>query len=319
MRDPEACHDLALAHLEARRIPEAVAAYREAAESGFDANICRAGLWTSWMLLGRFEQAWLQSRAIEASGVPDPHRLWDGEPFDGKRVMLRCLHGLGDTIQFIRYAPLIRRTATRLVVQAHPELVRILHCVSGIDEIVTWGEEPAWDSQVEVTELPRIFETTSETVPADVPYLHVGSTVKTSGRTRVGLIWNSSQWNLLRCVPFTMLKTALDSLGWNLFSLQFGPERLWLPPMRECEGDVLDTATDMLKLDLVITVDTLGAHLAGALGRPVWVLLPFEADWRWMLDRADSPWYPTMRLFRQPRPDDWSGALDELRHAARAF
>ncbi len=319
MSDPVECHRVAIEHLEARRIPEAISGFQQAAQAGFDANICRAGLWTSWMLLGQFDRAWSQSQEIEASGAHDPHRLWDGEPFDGKRVMLRCLHGLGDTIQFIRYAPMIRRTASRLIVQAHPELVRILRCVSGVDEVVTWGEEPAWDSQVEVTELPRIFETTLENVPADVPYLNVGDPAQPAERRRVGLIWNSSQWNPVRCVPFALLQNALDGLDWDLFSLQFGPERHFLPPTRPGEGDVLDTAVDMLHLDLIITVDTLGAHLAGALARPVWVLLPFEADWRWMLDRTDSPWYPTMRLFRQTRPDDWSGALDELRHAARAL
>jgi hypothetical protein len=129
---------------------------------------------------------------------------------------------------------------------------------------VTWGEEPAGDSQVEVTESPRIFKTTLENVPADVPYLNVGVPARTAGRRRVGLIWNSSQWNPVRCVPFALLRNALEGLDWDLFSLQFGPERHLLPPTRPDEGDVLDTAADMLNLDLVITVDTLGAHLAGA-------------------------------------------------------
>ncbi len=240
--------------------------------------------------------------------------------------MLRCLHGLGDTVQFIRYAPWVRREAQSLVVEAHPEITRLLRRVQGIDEVITWGAaapaiQPEWDAQIEVTELPRIFGTTVETIPADVPYLSVprSSTRAPSARKKVGVVWSSSQWNPARSVPAQLLASALRDLPWEVVSLQHGPERERFPVLHRNEGDVLDTANDMLGLDLVISVDTMTAHLAGALAVPVWVLLPFEADWRWMLHRSDSPWYPTMRLFRQGSPGDWPGVLEEVRRAALTF
>ncbi len=272
------------------------------------------------MLLGEFERAWAESDAIEKRGGVDPHRFWDGTPFNGKRVILRCLHGLGDTIQFIRYAPIIRAQAHNLIVETHPALVSLLRYAPGVDQVITWGQEapanpPEWDCQVEINELPRIFRSTPATIPSSVPYFRLPAPPKPkrTGRKRIGLIWSSSQWNPARSVPFELLTDALEGCSADLFSLQHGPDRNRLPTVRSYESDVLDTADDMLSMDLIISVDTMTAHLAGALGLPVWVLLPFAADWRWMLDRCDSPWYPTMRLFRQRSPGEWESALEALR------
>lgn len=277
------------------------------------------------MFLGQFDRAWAESAAIERRGAPDPHRFWDGKPLEGKRVMLRCLHGLGDTIQFIRYAPMIRESASHLIVEAHPELRRLLGHAPGMDEVVTWGVEgpetpPKWDTQIEVTELPRIFGANLETIPRNVPYLTLERREGSVGvRKRVGVVWSSSQWNLARCVPNQTVREALQDLPWDVYSLQHGPERNAFPTLRSSEGDVLDTAEDMLGLDLILSVDTMAAHLAGALALPVWVMLPFQADWRWMLGRSDTPWYPTMRLFRQPAPGDWASVLSDVQRAALAF
>ena len=304
--------------MEAREPAPALLAVDQAELLGYDADDCSALRWDCWMLLGDFERAWRESDAIAQRGRHDPHRFWDGLPFDGKRVILRCLHGLGDAIQFVRYAPLIRSRAQHLVVEAHPCLRRVLACVEGVDEVITWGEAaprvpPVWDSQVEVNELPRIFRTTVETIPAAVPYLRVGSARPKS--RRAGVIWSSSQWNPARSAPIEPLLQAFSGTGWELVSLQHGPDRDRIPTASPNEGDVFDTAVDMLGMDLIVSVDTMTAHLAGALALPVFVLLPFQADWRWMLHREDSPWYPTMRLFRQPKPGDWESALTELRRA----
>ena len=147
-----------------------------------------------------------------------------------------------------------------------------------------------------------------------MPYLNVPEQSRREAtRKRIGLVWASSQWNPARSVPVEALLNALHGCGADLISLQHGPGRDRITLARPEEGDVLDTAQDMQTMDLIISVDTMTAHLAGALGLPVWVLLPFEADWRWMLKRSDSPWYPTMRLFRQTRPGDWASALEPLR------
>ena len=147
--------------LAARRVGQALELYRRAEAAGYDVDQCAAGRWDCHMLAGHFELAWRESDAIAQRGTPDPHRFWDGRPLTGRRVMLRCLHGLGDTLQFIRYAPLIRKDAKSLTIEAQPKLKRLLEQSQLADCVTTWGEfGPPWDQQVEVMELPLIFRTT---------------------------------------------------------------------------------------------------------------------------------------------------------------
>ena len=302
-----------------RRVRQALELFDRAQAAGHGADDCAAGRWTCWMLLGRMEHAWRESDAIALRAAPDPHRFWDGEPLDGRRVMLRCLHGLGDTIQFIRYARELRTRVAHLIVEAQPKLMELLRGVDGIDQLITWGDaEPPWHKQIEVTELPRYFRTSLETIPAHVPYLRVPAAARerarlrmpSSGpRLRVGLNWAAGEWNAARSLSRDQL-APLASAGVWFYDLQFQPEAGITPT-------ILDTAADILQLDLVVTVDTMVAHLAGALARPVWTLLPFEADWRWMLNRDDTPWYPTMRLFRQPRPGDWTSVIAAVAQSLR--
>ena len=321
----QACFDEAGRFFRARRIEETLANLNEAEHLGFSPDECAAARWECWMLLGRFDRAWAESDLIAGRDSPDPHRFWDGQPFDGKRVIIRCLHGLGDTIQFIRYAPMIRRVAQRVIVECPPELVRLIQRVDGVDDVISWGDgtpaiAPGWDSQVEINELPRVFHATEKTIPRVVPYIKVTRpSVGSRPNKRVGLVWNSSQWNPARSVSLELLLDSLGGADWDLVSLQFGCDQDRLPSLCPDRSDVLDTAVHMLSLDLVVTVDTMTAHLAGALSLPVWVILPFEADWRWMLNRSDSPWYPTMRLFRQQAQGDWPSALEQLSRAALAF
>ena len=310
--------------LELRQTREACQLFSAAENLGYHPDACAAGRWTCHMLRGEFESAWCESDEIARRGNPDPHRFWDGQPLQGKRVLLRCLHGLGDTLQFIRYAPAIRERASRLTVEAQPALKRLIVTSDLADEVITWGEpEPRWDQQIEIMELPRIFRTTLRSIPNDVPYLKLrqaGLDPARRGRTlRVGLVWYSSAYNRARSLPFKALEPLLSIGGVEFFSFQAGEARAHV---RDCgyeilnlcnEDDLLATAQGVIEMDLVITVDTMMAHLAGALGRKVWTLLPFEGDWRWMLERSDSPWYPTMRLFRQPTPGDWATAVSRIR------
>ncbi len=328
--------DLAIQHLNRRRIREALDHFHSAEQAGYDSDQCAAGRWECHMLLGDFASAWEESDAIASRGAPDANRFWDGEPFTGRRVMLRTLHGFGDAIQFIRYAPLLRARAKSLVVQTHPELVSLFEPVPSIDRVITWGEDAAWDQQIEVMELPRAFRTTVATIPDTIPYIPVTRDLceqqraralgadKGSDKLKAGVVWAASQYNPARNMRLSDLEPLLAHPQLQCFSFQRGPERSELAQLAE-RYDVRDMYVDdpqiaicaagLMQMDVVITVDTMVAHLAGALGKPVYTLLHDQADWRWMLDREDTPWYPTMRLIRQRTPGDWSSAVERVMQA----
>lgn len=329
-------HDELLAkaekQLECMHVADALRLFHSAEEANHDPDACAAGRWTCHMLSGNFELAWRESDAIARRAKPDPNRFWDGRPLNGRNVLLRCLHGLGDTIQFIRYAPLIREKARTLVIEAQPRLKPLLMESEIADHVFTWGEpEPHWDQQVEIIELPRIFRTTVEAIPNRVPYLNVRSDPsrrpsESSRPLRVGVVWTSSGYNPARSISIEHLAGVFATPGVRFFSLQGGSERTQIQDWPQqvtnlCDETVgvLATAQAVKTLDLVITVDTMMAHLAGALARPVWTLLPFECDWRWMLEREDSPWYPTMRLFRQPTPGDWRPVMERAKRELQAL
>ena len=314
-----------------RRIREALRAYDVAEQGGYPRHECAAGRWMCWMLIGDFESAWRQSDKIERYQITDPNRFWDGQPFNGKRVLLRALHGFGDTVQFIRYAPLLRRVARRLIVQSHTELMPLLQKVEGVDETITWPDPPSphsrWDQQVEIMELPRAFRTKISSIPNQMPYISVESSMAERSRKRlvgstkprIGLIWASSQYDTTRSLKLEKLSPILRMDAFEFYSFQRGSERMQLKGLNSPVHDIaihsptiIDTAADLTNMALVISVDTFAAHLAAALKRPVWLLLPFAADWRWLLSRRDSPWYPTMRLFRQSAPGEWEPVISEV-------
>jgi hypothetical protein len=303
--------------------------------------------WTAAMQRGDFESAWRQTdrieterRALESSGrfTPQPcHLLWDGTPFDGKDVVVRCSHGLGDTLQFVRYVPLVRARARDVRLLVQPHLLPLFETSAEFGDVRNgWtNDTPPRDVEIEIMELAYAFRSTVETVPRNVPYLpatplareqrklpsfDAGSTLK------VGLLWSASEWDTSRSIPLELFAPLGTVAGAKFYSLQQGPEReTWrnacfgLEPLHEHTEEIAAAAAAMRSLDLVITVDGMVAHLAGALAAPVWVLLKHQADWRWMRDRADSPWYPTMRLFRQNRPGDWAPVIKQVGDELRAL
>jgi hypothetical protein len=313
--------ELAEKHLRLRETAGALAAFSKAETLGFDPDACSGGRWICHMLDGNFELAWQESDRIARRGRPDPHRFWDGRPLHGNRVLLRCLHGLGDTLQFIRYAPLIRARASCLIIEAQPALKQLITVSKLADQVITWGEsEPAWDQQVEIMELPRIFRTTLRSIPNEMPYLRIpGDSAERqnrNGKLRAGLVWTSSTYNEARSVPLNVIEPVLSVPGVEFFSFQAGEARsrgreFGLVDLCD-ESDLVSVARRVDQMDLIITVDTMMAHLAGALGKPVWTMLPCQADWRWMMERSDSPWYPTMRLFRQTVPGQWTSVVDRV-------
>lgn len=280
--------------------------------------------WEECMRSGDFAAAWRISDAVrgERAGVPChdwPRHLqyvWDGRPFDGQRVLVRCYHGLGDTVMFIRYAPLLRAVAREVIVWAQPALLPLLRTARGIDRLLPLHDgapECDRDVEVEVMELAHAFRSTVETLPRAVPYFAVEpAMLLNSPKLRVGLTWSVSDWERHRSVPTELLAPLARVPGVELHLLQRGAALgEWREPGAIDSGndDVLATARLMRALDLVITVDSFPAHLAGALAVPVWVLLHADCNWKWLDGRDTSPWYPTMRLLRQPRAGDWEPVI----------
>jgi hypothetical protein len=316
-----------------RKIKEALAAYDRAEARGSDPDRCCGGRWMCWMLVGDFRSAWLESDAIAARGAPNPTQLWDGSPWHKKSVLIRCLHGFGDTVQFIRYASVVRNTSGPLTIQVHPEIASLIRTVPGIDRIVSWGPTapavpPTAEIEIEVMELPRAARTTVATIPVSIPYMFVPKQKLTNSRERlnstkpiIGIAWAVGSINPNRSLPLQALLPILRIDKFDFVSLQRGPARDELNGIKHISTirdaarwsvSLLDTAADISNVSLVITVDTVTAHIAGALGCPVWLLLPYRADWRWMLCRIDSPWYPSMTIFRQRAEGEWEEVVEQV-------
>lgn len=294
-----------------------------------DVKIDSPGFWINQMRCGNFEEAWgfsdmvLRSRA----GKPCWHwprhyqYIWDGTPLQGKRVLVRCYHGLGDTIQFIRYAPLIKAIAKKVMVWAQPKLMPLLETVIGIDQLLPLHDgtpEVEYDVDVESMELPHVFRTTLGTIPSAIPYIHVEPVElpKTKNKPSVGLVWKGGDWNESRSIPFALLTPLSELHNFNFYIFQCDPLSAGWDGSFGTNLDRASLHEDarlIRSLDLLISIDTMPAHLAGAMGVPVWTLIPADADWRWMKDRTDSPWYPTMRLFRQEHAGDWASVIERVK------
>jgi hypothetical protein len=283
------------------------------------------------MRAGDWAAAWALSDEVlrRRIGQPCLHRprheqwIWDGRPLAGKRVLVRCYHGLGDTVQFIRFLPRLRALARETIVWAQPVLHTLLRTAAGIDRLLPLHDgtpDAVYDAEVELMELPHVFRATPATLPHAVPYLHAPTAhfPRRPGQLAVGLAWQSGAWDPRRSVPKELLGSLGCVAGVEWFSLQRPPAVVPGLALRDVSHDAPErTAASMRALDLVISVDSFPAHLAGALGVPVWTLLHAAPDWRWMDERDDSPWYPTMRLFRQPRPGDWASVIADVITALR--
>jgi tetratricopeptide (TPR) repeat protein len=282
----------------------------------------------------RYEWRW---RVPSVSLRTFPQPAWDGAPAPDKTLLLCCEQGIGDTLQFCRYATEARRRVGRVVLEAPRFLHRLLERTPGIDALVTSDQGfTQFDCHLSLLSLPRIFQTTPETVLASVPYLQAEPTKKTQWQSRlpptqefrIGVIWRGNpkhRGDRERSVELEWFASLAGIENVRLFGLQKEQvsEELArtanhftvvdLAAELDNEGDAfVDTAAVMQQLDLVISVDSAPAHLAGALGVPVWLLLSYLADWRWLESREDTPWYPNMRLFRQPTLGNWAPVFERL-------
>ena len=260
--------------------------------------------------------------------------LWLGaEPIAGKVMLIHNDQGLGDALQFCRYVPLLKARGAEIILEIDGPLSALLSRLPGISRCLAKGAPlPPFDFHCPLTSLPLAFSTTLDTIPAEVPYLpraseEAGPQLGPSKRPRIGLVWSGNPHHLNdhnRSLPFKDLLPLLDGVEAQFVSLQKNarPEDEELLRQRSdvldfgpALRDFADTAALVEQLDLVISVDTSVAHLAGGLGRPLWVLLPYIPDWRWLLERDDSPWYPTARLFRQTAARDWAEVVERVRAA----
>ena len=295
-------------------------------------------------LAGRYAAAWpdryRQVEGLDRRPKGTSGREWEGQDLAGHPILLYGEQGLGDVIQYARYAPLlVAEGGARVIVACNPRLVGLLRRVRGIDKVVPDDQPPPpTDWYCSLLDVPAVWGHDVDAIPTDLPYLppRVRQTpvLPPARGFRAGIVWagdSRQKQNRRRSCRLEDFAPLFELPGTEFVSFQVGP------PTRELSqgwrglvqdpGNALETleatADALMEVDLVITVDTMLAHLAGALGRPVWTLLAFAPDWRWMLDRADTPWYPTMRLFRQPKPNDWTRVFREVRreleaHLARA-
>jgi tetratricopeptide (TPR) repeat protein/glycosyltransferase involved in cell wall biosynthesis len=332
-----AYYNLGFALRRSNRVIEAIAAYRQAIALQPDSvnahkNLGHALLLTGDFIPGFAEYQWRWQQegwAVRPFTQPE----WDGSDLSGKTILLHAEQGMGDTLQFIRYVPLVKARGGRVIVECQEPLLRLLTSLDSIDQLVPQDAPlPAFDVHAPLLNLPRILGTTLATIPADIPYLPIPSSLppvplptpnpqSLTPNFKIGLVWAgnpSHRNNRFRSCRLDQFQPLFDLENVSFYSLQKGDAAAELTPDYPVADvgsglqDFADTACAIAQLDLVITVDTAVAHLAGALGKPVWVLLAFAPDWRWMLDRTDSPWYPTLRLFRQPKPGDWATVITTI-------
>ena len=324
------------------RIEEARACYQRALDLNPKLSKAQLNRGMIELVSGDFERGW---RDYELRWEDAPlHRRdftqpqWQGEEITGKRLLVHAEQGLGDTLQFMRYLPMVRERGSQLLFEVKPRLASLMREFADVTVCIEGEKLPDFDVHIPLLSLPLIFgHTSEEKLPRTVPYIRVPEAARAKcaarlqprdGALHVGLLWAGNPSFLhdrfrFRSLPLEQMKPLLDVPGVRYFSLQIGEQ---LEELRRDEelckqivdlspyvDEMADTAAQIEALDLVISADSAVAHLAAGLGKPTWLLLPFAPDWRWMQKRRDTPWYPTMELFRQPTPGNWSPLIAEMR------
>lgn len=341
----EAHNNLGSVFHELGKLEDAIACFRRAIDLRPDFAEAHHNLSLVLLLAGNFEQGWLEyewrrkKKDFLFPAIEQP--LWDGGPLQGRTILLHDEQGLGDTLQFLRYAPLVKARGGRVLVACPPALTGILSRSPGIDELVCSDSLPPFDVYAPLLSLPALFQTTLETIPANVPYLFADPNLVQAWRQKlesrrefkIGIAWQGSPRNPAdqrRSFPLDAFSPLARLEGVRLYSLQKGPGTGQLRALAdqmdvedlgsrldESGGAFMETAAVMRNLDLVVTADTSIAHLAGGLGVPVWVALMHVPDWRWLLHGEGSLWYPSMRLFRQVERGNWADVFARIARAVR--
>ncbi|MFP3567835.1 tetratricopeptide repeat protein [Paraburkholderia sp. SIMBA_030] len=351
----DAWNNLGLTQIDLNEHAQALISYERAlavnpasAETHWNEALCllqMGRLEAGWQ---KYEWRWERSRIRESKRrFAEP--LWLGDfPLDGKTILLHAEQGLGDTLQFCRYAALVSKLGAKVVLEVPPELMRLMSTLDGVDQWVESGQAlPPFDCHCPLLSLPLAFKTDIASIPSNTPYLFADAQAarqwrdrieaQAGDRLKVGLVWAGGNRphiaelrknDARRSITFERLAPILDVPNVQFFSLQKGPATQQLSgdesnrrivDYTEELNDFADTAALVANLDLVISVDTSTAHLAGAMDKPVWILNRFDTCWRWMLERTDTPWYPRATLFRQPALGDWDSAIQAARDALTAL
>jgi Tfp pilus assembly protein PilF len=342
-RSAKALNNLANALKNAGRDDEAIASYRRAISIEPELAIAHWNLATLLLSMGNFEDGWKEFEwrlkvAAKRWNREFAQPRWDGNRAADKTLLLYTEGGYGDAIQFVRFVRQVRPLLGRLVLECQSPLVRLFESVDGIDALIPRGGSlPTFDFHLPLQSLPYALGIRLDTIPRSTPYLKPPNDLVTkwkslvSGKEKmnVGLCWAGTQYSDgpdRRSRDLAVFSSLFEVEGVRFFNLQVGPEGRQTPPVGTKFVDLTSELTDFadaaalaMNLDLIISIDTSIAHLAGSLGRPVWVLLPSRSEFRWLRERTDSPWYPTMRLFRQHSAGDWTRAVLEMQNALQQF
>ncbi len=342
----EAHSNLGSALMDQGRLDEAEEAYVQALRIRPNHASTRLNRSLAWLVGGDFRRGWREyewrwkTPACRPRDFSQP--LWDGSTLTGRTILLHAEQGFGDTLHFVRYAAMVRRHGGTVLLECQPPLLPILQGCEGVDRLIGRGDDlPDFDVHCPLMSLPHVFGTTLDDVPADVPYLVADEELVARWKTRldgidgfrVGIAWQGNRNHpgfQFRRIPLAGFAPLADVPGVRLVSLQKGEGVEQLDELGgqfevarlgddvdEASGAFMDTAAVMKNLNLVITSDTAVAHLAGALRVPVWLGIHVAQDWRWLLDRDDTPWYPTMRLFRQQRFGEWGEVFERIQAELR--
>jgi tetratricopeptide (TPR) repeat protein len=339
----EAHNNLGILRVHQGDLAEGVACYDRALQLKPDYPDARKNRSLAWLAGGDFERGWpeyeyrWQGKDLKPRTFRQPR--WDGKPLAGRTILLHAEQGWGDTLQFVRYALLVKQRDGRVVLECQKPLVPLLKGCLGVDEVIAEGSPlPDFDVQAPLLSLPGIFRTTLATIPSLNPYLfpepelrrHWHQALAHIRGFKVGIVWQGNRGHRgdrHRSIPLAHFAPLARLAGVQLVSLQKGHGSDQLEGLKEpfpiqdlgrlvdARGVFTDAAAFLKELDLVVACDTALAHLAGALGTPVWVLLPMASDWRWLREREDTPWYPTMRLFRQKERGKWDEVLGRIAQA----
>lgn len=323
-----------------KRLDEAIQSYEAALSLKPDFPVAEWNRGLAYLMKGELEKGWAGNELRLHYQHCYPHAYakprWDGTPFPGKRLLIFDEIGYGDVFQFVRYLPMVKARGGTVLFEAKPGLRRLLQGTAGIDVLLERRDSPVPESEFDLylpmESLPCVFRTALETIPRGIPYLQApadligawGQRLAAFPQPRIGVAWAgnpSSGYDRKRSCQVADFLPLFHVDGFSWFSLQKGEAEAGLQGLAGAEhvvplgreiADFADTAAIISHLDLVISVETAVPHLAGALGKPVWLLLPWLPAWRWMLDRDDSPWYPQMRLFRQSEPGIWHDVVRRI-------
>jgi tetratricopeptide (TPR) repeat protein len=325
--------NLGIAFKENGQLDNAINCFKEALRANPNDAVTHWNFSLVLLLSGNFEEGWKEYEwrlKVNDFHHPDLHRpLWSGSDIAGRTILLHAEQGFGDTIQFIRYAHLVAQRGAKIVIRCQKELLALLKNIESADKFIDYDQQPPdFDLYCHLLSLPLIFGTTPESIPVKIPYVKVDRILIRKWKNKiqddnsdlkVGLVWAGREQRYFKLELFLPLFQIKDI---SFYSLQKGEASIQVKnhlnnlKIKDFTGDIYDfadTAAIIQNIDLVISVDTAVAHLAGALGKSVWVLIPFAPDWRWMLNREDSPWYPTMRLFRQSSSGDWESVIAKVK------